>query len=202
MLTQKFISSFWSPASGFVNSCMTLFFIYLVSFSFESFNFPWWSAFWTSLLRCTLFWLTVSFVMIWVVRTHLFVYLGAPHPSIYQDRAAPSVLPHLVPHDILVVEKKTVLLLIFLFMFFCTIKDWFWNIPHFRFTTQEMKGNKIFSCHHPFLGLVQATPFCLKKVVSERMTPRPPPPTPTPPQPRLLSLSLSAYTCLFWMQMA
>lgn len=35
-----------------------------------------------------------------------------------------------------------------------------------------MNGNKIFSCHHPFFGLVQATPFCLKKVVCERMTPR------------------------------
>lgn len=43
--------------------------------------------------------------------------------------------------------------------------------PPFSIQHREMNGNKIFSCHHPFFGLVQATPFCLKKVVCERMTP-------------------------------
>lgn len=44
-------------------------------------------------------------------------------------------------------------------------------LPTFSIQHREMNGNKIFSCHHPFFGLVQATPFCLKKVVCERMTP-------------------------------
>lgn len=73
-----------------------------------------------------------------------------------------------------------------------------WNIPPppdpmpppppFSIQRREMNGNKIFSCHHPCFGLVQATPFCLKKVVCERMTsPSPLPgvnPSPPPPSSR------------------
>lgn len=78
------------------------------------------------------------------------------------------------PHQVCV-------LFIYLFFFSCAI----WLLkkhppPSFSIQRREMNGNKIFSCHHPFFGLVQATPFCLKKVVCERMTPPSPLPSVTP----------------------
>lgn len=70
----------------------------------------------------------------------------------------------------------------------------------FSIQHREMNGNKIFSCHHPFFGLVQATPFCLKKVVCERMTPcllsralTPPPLHPSPSHPDSPTLFLLAF---------
>lgn len=123
-----------------------------------------------------------------------------------------------MPHELLVVGKFSKFLLLikfvfYLFIYFFSCAIWLLKKhppPSFSIQRREMNGNKIFSCHHPFFGLVQATPFCLKKVVCERMTPPSPLPsvTPTPrPHPpslpppsrltHLLSLRLSAYTCLF-----
>lgn len=124
-------------------------------------------------------------------------------PPIPRARIEPLLTfqPHLVPHELLVVGNVRVVI------------EFVWKKhsppppPHPPFSIQrrEMNGNKIFSCHHPCFGLVQATPFCLKKVVCERMTsPSPLPsvnPSPLPHPPahptHPLSFSPSAYTCLF-----
>lgn len=78
--------------------------------------------------------------------------------------------------------------------------------PHlstFSIQHREMNGNKIFSCHHPFLALCRQ-PHSVSRKLCVRMTPpcrpfralpRPHPLHPVSPHPP--SFSLSAYTCLF-----
>lgn len=93
-----------------------------------------------------------------------------------------------MPHELLVVGKFSKFLLLikfvfYLFIYFFSCAIWLLKKhppPSFSIQRREMNGNKIFSCHHPFFGLVQATPFCLKKVVCERMTPPSPLPSVTP----------------------
>lgn len=80
-------------------------------------------------------------------------------------------------------SSSSSLCFIYLFLFFFSCAIWLLKKhppPSFSIQRREMNGNKIFSCHHPFFGLVQATPFCLKKVVCERMTPPSPLPSVTP----------------------
>lgn len=199
------------PAAGFV---ILFFFSFVLVFFLLSFGAweGWVRADFTFLVL--LLWLFSVFVCFSFIIITLIVSLASSsssvvhHPS--KDRAAPPVFCLILCRmNFWWLEKSkfsSSSSFVFYLFILCHMASKGTSLPPtspFSIQHREMNGNKIFSCHHPFLALCRQ-PHSVSRKLCVRMTPpcRPfralPRPHPLHPvSPHLPSFSLSAYTCLF-----